>query len=130
MDEPITVFVAALITETVLLLNFETKANLPSGVTPTPTGKVPTLMGAPTTVFVSVSITDTLFEPELEIYALTSIWPSHGREAQMQVPTTAANTHAGLSNPWPARLPLLNDPEVADAQPNSFRSFMLFISIL
>jgi hypothetical protein len=81
-------------------------------------------------VFVSVSITETLFEPALEIYALTSIWPSQGREAQMQVPTTAANTHAEVSSPWQARLPLSNDPEVADAQPNSFRSLMLFISIL
>jgi len=30
------------------------------------------------------------------IAKFTSIWPSQGREAKMQVPTTAANTHAGL----------------------------------
>src|ERR1700732_3291961 len=47
------------------------------------------------------------------MYALTAIWPSQEGEDQIQAAARAANTHGGLFNPRPARLPLLNDPVLA-----------------
>lgn len=51
--------------EHVLERNPSAYANLPSGVTATPIGLLPTGMAEPTTVFALVSMTETLFEEKL-----------------------------------------------------------------
>ena len=55
----VTVLVAVSITDTVLVRSWRRRAWVPSGLTATPTGLVPTGMVA-VTVLVAVSITDTV----------------------------------------------------------------------
>jgi hypothetical protein len=61
----VTVLVAVLMTETVLLLEFATYILVPSGVIPTPNGSSPTAIVA-VTALLAVSITETLLREKLE----------------------------------------------------------------
>jgi hypothetical protein len=65
-----------------------------------------------TTVPLDVSMTETLFDCVLVIYASASIWPLQGRMGQKQAMIPAANSNAALFDLWAPRLPLFANLEV------------------
>jgi len=81
-----------------------------------------------TTVPLDVSMTETLFDPVLEMYASTSIWPWQGRAGQKQATIPTANSNGTLFDPWQPRLSPLADLEIIEEKTDGLRPFMGLIS--
>jgi hypothetical protein len=81
-----------------------------------------------TTVPLAVSMTETLFDPKLEIYASTWICASQVRAAQEQAAIPNPNSNATLFDPWPVRLPPLADLKVVEEKTDAWGPFMSLMS--